>query len=160
MIRRDAIVGIGGFDEDIYGADDWDLFIRLAKQAPVAVSPHHEVYYRIVKGSGSAQVEKIEQGCLKVVNKAFKIAPLELQPLQNKSLGIVYQYLCFRTLEEAAQQSSGLQAIRYFNKSYRCSPELWGFPTLSKFFLRAFIIALLPPKLSRVITIKMRQCFS
>ncbi|MDA0267312.1 MAG: hypothetical protein O3A14_10225, partial [Cyanobacteria bacterium] len=99
LMRRSSLVAIGGFDESIYGADDWDVFIRLAERSDLALSPHYHIQYRVVEGSGSANVAKIEQGCLQVIEKAFRSAPAKFKPIQKVALGKVYQFLCFRTLE-------------------------------------------------------------
>ncbi|MEL7237954.1 MAG: glycosyltransferase family A protein, partial [Planctomycetota bacterium] len=36
LFRRDAIDQVGGLDARIWGSDDWDLYIRLAKLGPFA----------------------------------------------------------------------------------------------------------------------------
>ncbi|MGD1930915.1 MAG: glycosyltransferase family 2 protein [Leptolyngbyaceae cyanobacterium] len=145
LIRRKELIEIGGFDEAIYGADDWDVFIRLATNSPIAVSPHHEIYYRIVKGSGSANVDKIEQGCLQVVHKAFQAAPLKFQSIKPRTLGTIYQYLCFRTLEEMADRRSGFKSLHYWQKSYKNNSKLWGIVPTSKVFLKAILVMLFSP---------------
>lgn len=149
LIRKSYLLKVGCFDENIYGADDWDLFLRLAAQAPVVVSPHYEIYYRVVKGSGSSKVEKIEEGCLQVIEKAFEEAPLEYRNIKQTSLGIVYQFLCYRTIEEVATNRSGIKALKYFTRSYRCKKSLWNSFSIAKVLLEVALISVLTPSLSR-----------
>jgi glycosyltransferase involved in cell wall biosynthesis len=146
LLRRRTIMAVGGFDEEIYGADEWDLFLRMAKHAPVVVSPYHHIYYRVVKGSGSARVEKLEQGCLKVIDKACRMAPAEVTPILPKTKGRLYQFLCFRILEERATWSSGWQAFLYFSKSYQNYPQFWDFTPMMKALIKIAFVIILPPK--------------
>lgn len=57
MARRDALMAIGGFDESLPSAQDWDLYIRLARLGPVeAVDEPLVVYYRHAESiTGSAR---------------------------------------------------------------------------------------------------------
>lgn len=159
LMRRDALVSIGGFDETIYGADDWDLFLRLAEKYEFVVSPYYHIRYRVVRGSGSASVLKIERGCLQVIAKAFQTAPPELQPIKQAALGTVYQYLCFRTLEEMAGRSSGLAALNYLWKSYRNQSSLWGIEPLVKVVLKSSTAMIFPSDFARQISTTMTERF-
>ncbi len=149
LMKREAVNSIGGFDEEVYGADDWDLVIRLAEKYDVAFSPHYHIQYRIVQGSGSANVAKLEEGALKVIEKAFRSAPEELQPLKYVALGRMYQGLCFRTLEEMAGRRSGLTAWRYLSLSRQNHPLLWGKMPLAKAIFKIIIVTTLPNALAR-----------
>ncbi|MEM6518842.1 MAG: glycosyltransferase [Cyanobacteria bacterium P01_C01_bin.70] len=151
LMRKEHILRVGGFDEDIYGADDWDLFIRLISQAPIVISPRYEVYYRIVKGSGSANVGKIEQGCLRVIDKAFDKSPVELYPIKQEALGVIYQFLCYRLIEEVPNSLSGIKAFKYLAKSYQYRSSLWSSWAIAKVFSEAALISGLPPQLSRYV---------
>lgn len=149
LLRREAVITIGGFDEEIYGADDWDLLIRLSEKYDVILSPNYHIRYRIVKGSGSANVTKLEQGATQVIEKAFRSAPKELQPIKAVALGRVYQYLCFRTLEEMAGRQSGLAAWRYLFLSRHHHASLWGRAPLSKALFKIVAVVVLPQFLAQ-----------
>lgn len=45
MVRRDAVLDVGGFPEDQRVAEDWDVWIRLAARYPFAVLDEKLVYY-------------------------------------------------------------------------------------------------------------------
>jgi hypothetical protein len=45
MMRREAVLEVGGFREDQRVAEDWDLWIRLAARYPFAALDEKLVYY-------------------------------------------------------------------------------------------------------------------
>lgn len=46
MVRRDALLTVGGFNETQRAAEDWDLWLRLASRYPFAALDEPLVYYR------------------------------------------------------------------------------------------------------------------
>jgi hypothetical protein len=150
LICRTVLTEIGGFDEEIYGADDWDLWIRLAKDHPVSLSPHHDIQYRVVAGSGSAKITQMETGCLQVIEKAFTDAPPQFNAIKKRTLGINYQYFCIRTLQEPENRRSIARAIQYQKISEKNYPELWkGILPKLKIYLRILLILILPTPWAR-----------
>ncbi len=47
LIRTSAVKQVGGFDEAIWGADDYDLHIRLSKVGDFIYQKRHALYYRM-----------------------------------------------------------------------------------------------------------------
>jgi hypothetical protein len=89
-------------------------------------------------------VTRLERGATQVIEKAFRSAPEDLQPIKSVALGRVYQYLCFRTLEEMAGRQSGLAAWRYLRLSRRHHPALWGQAPLFKALFKIVAVVALP----------------
>lgn len=56
LIRRDALKAIGGFDTGIWGSDDWDLYLRLAKIGPFVYEDRPALLYRVHEGNASGNV--------------------------------------------------------------------------------------------------------
>src|SRR5690606_32283263 len=56
LIRRDAIAQVGGFDSAIWGSDDWDLYLRLAKIGPFHYENRPALCYRVHGGNASGNV--------------------------------------------------------------------------------------------------------
>lgn len=54
MARRDAFLAVGGFDEALRSASDWDLWLKLAAQGPALVLGAVGARYAIRPGSVSA----------------------------------------------------------------------------------------------------------
>ncbi|MEY2977560.1 MAG: glycosyltransferase family 2 protein [Prochlorotrichaceae cyanobacterium] len=152
LIRMDCLENIGGFDESIYGADDWDLFLRLAEKYEFVLLKHYHIQYRIVAGSGISNYPKLEQGTLKVLDKAFSHTNPSLNSLKCHALGNFYLYLSFKAVEEFTTRQAGLTSIRYMLKSMHYTPYLWRQgDNLIKVLFKVALIILLPPPLARKI---------
>ena len=55
MVRRDVLQRIGGFDESLPSAEDWDLWLRLAVQSRVGFTDEPGATYRVRAGSESSK---------------------------------------------------------------------------------------------------------
>lgn len=47
LMRADALRSLGGFDPEIWGSDDWDLYVRLAARGSFVFEPRVALHYRI-----------------------------------------------------------------------------------------------------------------
>lgn len=70
MVRRQAVLDLGGFDESLRVAEDWDLWLRLAARWPFAAINESLMIYR--KRPGSLQSDSIDlaEGRLSVIQRA------------------------------------------------------------------------------------------
>ncbi|MGA1410273.1 MAG: glycosyltransferase family 2 protein [Prochlorotrichaceae cyanobacterium] len=150
LIRISCLENIGGFDNSIYGADDWDLFLRLAEKYEFILLKNCHIQYRIVAGSGISNYRKLEQGTLKVLDKAFSHADQSLKPLKNHALGNFYLYLSFKAVEEFTTRQAGVTSIQYMLRSIHYAPYLWRQgDNLIKVLFKVVLIILLPSSLAR-----------
>lgn len=69
LIRLDTLRSIGGFDEQIWGVDDYDLYIRLSKLGNFAYSPYCSLFYRQHAANASRNVSRMYQNARKVRRK-------------------------------------------------------------------------------------------
>lgn len=53
LIRRSALAAAGGFDPRVWGADDWDLYLRLARLGRFRYRPRVALRYRKHEGNAS-----------------------------------------------------------------------------------------------------------
>ncbi len=61
LFARDAYVSSGGFRDGILGAEDWDLWIRLARNGVLITgTPYPTVLYRVHKGALTAGKQQME----------------------------------------------------------------------------------------------------
>lgn len=58
LLRRDAVVAAGGFDESLPFSEDWDLWLRLSRQGTFALLEWPVVLYRHHAVQGSRQVRE------------------------------------------------------------------------------------------------------
>lgn len=108
LISREAIESVGEFDTSLRAVEDWDYWLRLAAKWQFAVVPKPQIFYRLSSSSMSSKVECMEECQLKVVEKAFKSAPRELQALKNESLASVYQY----SFQLYLTRTSGVEGLK------------------------------------------------
>lgn len=59
MIRTSAIREINGFDETIWGADDHDLYIRLAEKGQFLHRERRALYYRLHANNASKDIQRM-----------------------------------------------------------------------------------------------------
>ena len=57
MVRRETLLGAGGFDETIKRCEDWEMWVRLGPGLRCAAVEEPSVAYQIAPGSLSASVE-------------------------------------------------------------------------------------------------------
>lgn len=69
LIRRDALEAVGGFDRDVWGSDDWDLYIRLARRGAFLHRPRVSLHYRMHDSNASRQAIRHARGHLKVMRR-------------------------------------------------------------------------------------------
>jgi glycosyltransferase involved in cell wall biosynthesis len=143
LSRREAIESIDGFPTDFPTASDWDFYLKLASRWSFAVVPKYQILYRQSLSSMSSHVEAVMQESCEVLEKAYKIAPVELQSSRNKSLSNLYLYFAELYLKRSKDAKSINQvgqnlwiAIRFypqtlFNKDTQ--------RTLVKFLLKKFL---------------------
>jgi glycosyltransferase involved in cell wall biosynthesis len=63
MVSRDAYVAVGGFDETLPSASDWDLWLRLAAAGPTLILGVEGVRYAMRAGSVSSNRARATKRC-------------------------------------------------------------------------------------------------
>ena len=70
VARTDVVRALGGFDEALPAAEDWDLWLRLAAVGPAAVVDLPLVGYRIWPGSMSRDLARMDAAAAVVLARA------------------------------------------------------------------------------------------
>ncbi|CAC5346041.1 MULTISPECIES: glycosyltransferase [Planktothrix] len=111
LIRRQALVEVGNFNPDFTPAEDWDMWLRLAKKYQFITIPRPQILYRQSSQSASANVLRLATASKKVVEQAFSKVPDSLKPLKKRSLANIYKYLTFKAIEDSpSRQNAGIAA--------------------------------------------------
>ena len=124
LVRQDALAKIGDFDVNLPPAEDWDLYLRLAREYQFVAIPKPQILYRLCTNSCSANITKMETQALLVIEKAYNQTPESLQYLKRETLAKLYEYLLFRTLESNPQRQQFWQAGKYFFKMVGYNPAI------------------------------------
>ena len=149
LIRKQALIDVGGFDESLPAAEDWDIFLKLAAKYSFVAVPSPQILYRISTNSMSANVVRQEAACLKVLDRAFAQTPESLQYLKRYSLGNLYKYLTAKALDGYPDRRQGLTAARLFWNSIQQDLSLLSARVTAKVLLKIATMVLLPPPLTQ-----------
>jgi glycosyltransferase involved in cell wall biosynthesis len=88
VVRRDAVLAAGGFDEDraLVATEDWDLWLRLAQREPIAYLDEPLTYYRTLKGSlsGNARFQRGVDRILDKVEQVYRDEPHFLRLVRRR----------------------------------------------------------------------------
>ena len=70
-MRRDVFLGFGGFPEDMVWAEDWHLWLRIARRYDFAASEKVLVRHRVHGGALTVQLERAYRGARSVLEGAL-----------------------------------------------------------------------------------------
>jgi len=144
LIRRTALVEMGGFEESLTHGEDWDMWLRLASSYDFVAVSSPQVLYRISPGSASSDVFKQEEGCLIMIERAFTQVPESLQNLKRLTLANLYKYLTSKALEGIPSRANSLAAARFLGLALRNDPSLLRTRVLGKVLFKIALTLMLP----------------
>lgn len=157
LIRKQALVEVGGFDQSLVHAEDWDLWLRLAARYHFIAVPSPQVLYRKFIDSASMNVLKMEAGSLKVIERAYAQAPDSLKHLKRHTLGNRYKYLTWKALEQPNKRSQGFTAVRLLWQAIETDPILLRRRIIWKVLLKSAIVILFSPVQAQGLLNKMKN---
>ncbi|MEH2259378.1 glycosyltransferase [Nostoc sp.] len=151
LIRREALIKLGGFDESLSAAQDWDMWLRLACQFDFVCVPSVKILYRISANSVSSNLVRQEKACLQVLERAYKERPLVLKHTWNLSLTNLYKYLTCKALQKPFNRQKALTAAKFlWNYVLNNSLRLQRINFTLKLLLKIFIILIMPTLLDNI----------
>jgi glycosyltransferase involved in cell wall biosynthesis len=160
LIRSQAFTEVGGFDESLIPAADWDMWLRLAACYEFFAVTSPQILYRISPSSMSSNVWRMEAESLQIIERVFAHAPESLQHLKKKCLGNRYKYLTFKVLEGPPERKKGLTAARFLWHTLSNDPLLLRRRVIWKVLLKISIVILLPPQSAQAWLSKRKQLFN
>lgn len=90
MAEASLLREVGGFNEALGYAEDWELWTRMAAVAPVAASDNPGVYLRERTDSYGQNVHLMKQDSLRFIDTAFSSYAAEVKFMRRKAIGWVY----------------------------------------------------------------------
>ena len=152
LIRAEALAEVGGFDESLPAVEDWDMWLRLAAGYEFVCVSSPQILYRVSSSSMSSNVWKMEAGSLRVIERAFAVAPESLQHLKREVLANRYKYLTFKAVEGTPERKKGLAAVRFLWQMVRYDRSmLLRSQILAIVLVKIAIATLLPSQLSQAL---------
>ena len=123
MVRRACFEAAGNFDVNLDSyVEDWDMWLRIARDYTFAVVREPLVYNRKYSGSLSTHWEKMQQSFPKVIEKAFRSASPELLHLKNRSYAHANLCLAWKVLQ--SQHKDYRMAMDFWTKAFTQYPQI------------------------------------
>jgi glycosyltransferase involved in cell wall biosynthesis len=120
IVRRQCLEKVGGFDETIRYAEDYDLWIRLARHFEFAYCNEALVLYRLHPSNAIKDALALRRGDVYVLNKALKADPTLAERVGRRNvhhklheLWSDIAYGCFILEDFAEARRSFCRAIRH-----------------------------------------------
>lgn len=81
LVRTDLVRAVGGFDESLPSMEDWDLWIRLAQESPLATVSSPDVGYRVHRTSRGHDLDE-QPAALRLMQRKYatRTPPLSVEP--------------------------------------------------------------------------------
>ncbi|MBD2453366.1 glycosyltransferase [Nostoc sp. FACHB-87] len=149
LIYREALIELGGFDESLSAAQDWDMWLRLAARYSFVCVPKVQILYRVSANSLSSNLVRQEKACLYVLEGAYHTRELVNKNVWNLSLTNLYKYLVCKSLQEPFNRKKGILAARFLYLFFIYdTARLKRVNFTFKLLLKIAIIVILPTKIS------------
>lgn len=134
MIRKDALLKVGGFDERLV-MEDWDCWLRLSTVGPVLKIDQALAAYRLHETNAHKNLQKMLPAVLRTFAKFIAqhddlLAPVDMKTNWRKNLKRLYSYarrsnrrllmpICFDYLYSYFKLPSGQKYLSYAEKVER-----------------------------------------
>jgi glycosyltransferase involved in cell wall biosynthesis len=95
VVRRDAFVAMGGFDEQLSMSADWDLLLRMLLEHDVGYVDEALIRYRVHGANMSRDVALMERDMARAFDKAFAhpALPAQLAARRGEAYGRLHRML-------------------------------------------------------------------
>jgi hypothetical protein len=130
MVRRDAVVAVGGFRPPD-GVDDLDLWVRIVERGGAVVSPTVGLIYRVHDGQRSRDVDAMQNGHLTVA-RGFAGRPWWSPRIPERCIGVA----AWDRLQLARATGDRAEAVRQGRRILRRGQRVLGVAGLWRTRLR------------------------
>jgi glycosyltransferase involved in cell wall biosynthesis len=136
VVRREALAGVGGWDEEVFPGEDLDLWLRLAARWEVDYVPEVLVHYRLHEGSVSQDVDRMQQAKMRVIEAACR---RHCTPWQRRRIVAYNLYRHGRYLFQLGRPGDGRERLLAALGSNPFDARAWLFLLFS--FVRRPVLA-------------------
>lgn len=123
VMRRSTFEAFGGFSEDpgLPPAEDWDLWLRVAAQHPIAVCREPLVKYRLHAAGASQNPDRMNRARIRVVERALRLPAAQQLPASIRRR--VWAMTFATNGWDAGRHAKRSKAIEYYLRAI----ERWPF---------------------------------
>lgn len=148
IIRRDSLLRVGGFDENMSGCIDYDALLRLALLGPTKLVcfPAFLTSYRRRSGQVTQNLSKMERGYDQMLQKMGRLAPAETAQViaaARSNMSRFFAYLAYESGDFGQANRYLLRGFRYAPITFLCELRNW------KLAIANAAAALLPKRVHR-----------
>ena len=150
MIRKEVFQKIGGFDVTLKSSEDWDYYLRIAKEYLFAVVEEPQIFYRQSNNSMSSKIETMERYHFLVHEKAFRNAPPEYKSLETASRANAYRLIAKLCISKKSDRDSAFLGLNKLAAAVKIHPKILMSSDVLKLLSKAFLTLILPSKISNL----------
>ena len=136
LIRRAALLNVGLFDNrlPVFGSEDWDLWLRVARQYSVCVVEEELTFYRVYPENTSS--EQVLKSGLVVLDKLYSGAEHLPDSRVTRSQARAYLYLLAARVSTRLSKSARTRFLLLgMQNSPGCVLSSWGIDAFGRIFL-------------------------
>jgi glycosyltransferase involved in cell wall biosynthesis len=158
LIDKEVLILLGGFDESLSAAQDWDMWLRLAHKYNFVAVPSVQILYRIRENSQSSHLLRQEKLCLKILKKAYQTRPFINKNIWNLSLANLYKYLTCKAMQQPLNRKKGLAAAKFLVQYIIHDSSRWQHTNLTlKLLFKIVVMLSLPSTSSTALLISFKR---
>jgi len=128
LMRRQTLYDVGGFDETIWGADDWDLYIRMSRWGDFIFENRVGLYHRVHADNASKDYWRMYGNSEKLLYKHLGAFP---NPLNIPTWLACRNWITLQFISECIQRAHSLSsrgerkaALHQWGRIVMSRPEL------------------------------------
>jgi len=130
LVRASLLREVGGLDTSIWGADDWDLWFRIAKKSRIAMVDRLALYYRLHAGNNSKQTARMIAACCAAIDRHLPDLPTR----RRAAIRCEAHYSLYSTFGSLLTREA---RARFVDRDYLgAARSLWGLRPLAYSLLR------------------------
>lgn len=124
MVKKSVLDGVGGFDEQFRGPEDYDLWMRVAVNAKIVKLDISLTRYRVESGSLSMDDRTFLPAVLRVIDKAYSVGGVldDMKHLKRASVAGQYWSASWMAFNRGARSI----ALKHWVSSFVRSPSCEG----------------------------------
>ncbi|MEM1425808.1 MAG: glycosyltransferase family 2 protein [Cyanobacteria bacterium P01_H01_bin.130] len=131
LVRRSLLEAVGGFESQYIPAEDWDMWLKLAARCVAIAVPKGQVRYRVSATSSSASLRRLEDACVRVLERHIKTAPppfaAAAKRLKRPAKARFYKGLACKALTVGStSRQRGINSARLLGLAIINQPRLLG----------------------------------